>query len=154
MKNKLFTYSFLPVLGLGLFLGNNVAPANAFFGGKAKPTPEEIATNQQTMFQHEAELLGISIDEVKGAWAQGKTLMEIAADHGITEEQLQKRMKDAQTAELKARLQALVDKNVITQAQADQRLKAIEKMSTERKTKVHRERDYDEMREWRGSVKF
>jgi len=38
-------------------------------------------------------------------------------------------MKDAATADLKAKLQALVDKGVITQTQADQRLAAMQNMA-------------------------
>lgn len=127
MKNKLLLYAIFPVIGLGL-LGFNAASAHGLFGGfgsVANMTPEQIVNRQQTMFQNEADMLGISVEDVKNGWAEGKNLLQIAADHGITKEQLQQKMKDAQTAQLKAQLQTLVDKGVITQAQADKRMQFI-----------------------------
>jgi len=134
MKNKLLIYAIFPVIGLGL-LGYGAASAHGFgmfggFGGLSNLTPDQIATRQQTMFQNEANLLGISIDGVKNGWADGKSLVQIAADHGITRDQLQQKMKDAQTAQLKSQLQTLVDKGIITQAQADKRLQFINQQVT------------------------
>jgi TRAP-type uncharacterized transport system substrate-binding protein len=91
-----------------------------------KATPEEIATRQQEMFQKQADLLGISVDKVKEGWVNGKDIMTIATENGITKEQLKQKMKDAQAAAHKSELQALVAKGVITQAQADQRLKVLQ----------------------------
>ena len=123
MKNKLFIYGILPIIGVG-FLGTGIASAHEFFG--TKMTPDEVASRQQTMFQSEAAMLGVSVDDVKSGWAQGKSMFQIAQDHGITKEQLQQKMKDARTQELKTRLQALVTKGSITQAQADARLQFIQ----------------------------
>lgn len=115
-------------LGLG-FLGANSASAHGMgmfggFGGMwgSAATPDEIAARQQAMFQSEASLLGISVDDVKAAWAAGKSLPELAQEKGITMLQLQQKLKDAQTAKIKTQLKALVDKGIISQAQADQRL--------------------------------
>jgi hypothetical protein len=122
-KTTLFAYTLLPVAGFGL-LGASIASAHGLFGTTL--TPDQIATRQQTMFQNEATLLGLSIDDVKSAWAQGKTLQQLATDHGITADQLQQKMKDARAAQLKTKLQTLVDKGIITQAQADQRLQFLQ----------------------------
>lgn len=124
MKNKLLIYAIFPVIGLGL-LGFNAASAHGLFGGfgsVANMTPEQIVTRQQTMFQNEASMLGISIDEVKNGWAEGKSLVQIATDHGITKDELQQKMKDAQTAQLKSQLDILVANGTITQVQADKRM--------------------------------
>lgn len=124
MKNKLLLYAIFPVIGLGL-LGYSAASAHGLFGGfggASNMTPEQIVTRQQTMFQNEANMLGISIDDVKNGWAEGKSLLQIATDHGITKEQLQQKMKDAQTAQLKSQLDILVSNGTITQAQADKRM--------------------------------
>lgn len=127
MKNKLLLYAIFPVIGLGL-LGFNMASAHGMFGGfggfggVSNMTPEQIVARQQTMFQNEASMLGISIDDVKNGWAEGKSLLQIATDHGITKEQLQQKMKDAQTAQLKSQLDALVSGGIITRAQADKRM--------------------------------
>lgn len=126
MKKKLLLYAALPVLGLG-FLGLNMSSAHGLFSGFGlNLTPDQIATRQQDMFQKEADLLGISVDDVKNGWADGKTLLQIAQDHGITKEQLQQKMKDAQLQQMETQLQTLVDKGVITQAQADKRMQVIE----------------------------
>lgn len=124
MKNKLLLYAIFPVIGLGL-LGYNSADAHGLFGGfggVSNMTPEQIVTRQQIMFQNEANMLGISIDIVKNGWAEGKTLLQIAAENGITKEQLQQKMKDAQTAQLESQLDTLVSNGTITQSQADKRM--------------------------------
>jgi DNA-binding phage protein len=124
MKNKLLLYAIFPVIGLGL-LGYGAASAHGLFGGfggVSNMTPEQIVTRQQTMFQNEANMLGISVDDVKNGWAEGKSLLQIATDHGITREQLQQKMKDAQTAQLKSQLDILVANGTITQVQADKRM--------------------------------
>lgn len=124
MKRKYLTHTLLLILGL-IFV---VSPASAsamgwsWFGGFNKTDPDAIASRMQTMFQTQANLLGINIDQLKNCWAQGKSIRQCAQDQGITQEQLQQKMKDARLAQLKSQMQTLVDKGVITQAQADQRL--------------------------------
>jgi hypothetical protein len=128
MRNKLLTYSILPVMAL-MLIGAGTVSAHGLWGMN-NLTPDEIATRQQTMFTQEANLLGISVDEVKTAWAQGKTLKELATEKGITNDQLKQKMMDMRKAELKNQLKTLVEKGVITQAQADQRTSFIEKQIT------------------------
>jgi hypothetical protein len=124
MKHKFLSYTLLSVLGFAFIVGPTSASAMGFgwFGGFGKVDPDAMASRMQTMFQNEATLLGISVDEVKNCWAQGKSIGQCAQDHGITKEQLQQKIKDARAQQLKAQMQALVDKGIITQAQADQRL--------------------------------
>ncbi|MBI5153096.1 MAG: hypothetical protein HZA36_01415 [Parcubacteria group bacterium] len=125
MKNKLVIGSMLVLSGVVLF-GVNSVSARGFdimMGrGFVVPTPDEIATRQQAMFQNEATLLGISIDEVKNAWAEGKSMQQLMKDKGITEAQVAQRKRDAELAQFKTQLQTLVTKWIITQAQADKRL--------------------------------
>lgn len=116
----------LPIMGLAL-LGAGSVSAHGLFGmGMANQTPEEIATRQQEMFQNEAKILGISVNEVKDAWAEGKTIQQIASEKGISQELIQARLKEARLEQAKTHLKALVDKGVITQAQADARLKVMQ----------------------------
>lgn len=126
MKTKFLAYPFLAATAIGVLGISGVASAQGFgfFGSTA--TPEQIAAHQQTMFQNEATLLGISIDDVKNGWAQGKSMLQIAADHGITKDQLKQKIKDGRMQQIKVQLQALVEKGIITQAQADQRLTFIQ----------------------------
>lgn len=123
MKRKYLVYAMLPVFAAALTVGG-VASANGWFGmGMGNLTPDQIATNQQTMFQKQAELLGVSVDEVKNAWASGKSMRDLAAEKGISTDQFHEKMRAQRTAELKEYLNALVSKGVITQSQADQKLK-------------------------------
>lgn len=140
MRKKLIAYSALPVLGLGLLGVSSIASAHGFGGGMgiglfSNATPEQLATRQQDMFAREAQLLGISVDDVKVAWADGKTLQQLAQDHGITQDQLATRMKDAALAQLTTNLQDLVSQGIITQAQADKRLAFMQTQTANRKAK-------------------
>ncbi len=85
-----------------------------------------MASRQQSAFQNEATILGISVDEVKAAWAEGKTIKQIMEEKGIDQKQVQDRMKAAHIAQMKIQLQALVDKGIISQAQADKRLEVMQ----------------------------
>jgi len=123
MKKKFIGYAILPVMALTL-LSAGVVSAHGWFGfGNA--TPEEIADRQESIFEKKADILGLSVDQVKNFWAQGKTFQEIVSESGITEEQLQERMKESKMVRIQEKIQTLVDQGVIDQAQADQRLKVI-----------------------------
>ncbi len=115
MKNRLI-YSFLSLVGAGM-LAASVASAHGF-GPGMDGSPADLAAR----FQSEASLLGVTVDEIKAAWAQGKTIADVATAHAITKEQLAEKMKAQKATNMKTRLQALVTAGVITQAQADQRL--------------------------------
>jgi len=43
------------------------------------------------MFENKAGLFGISVDEMKDYWAEGKNFKEIAEAEGITQEQTSRR---------------------------------------------------------------
>jgi hypothetical protein len=126
MKHKALLYAaLLPAIGLGL-LGMNAASAHGLFGGFAKLNPDEVATHQTARFEHDAALIGATVDEVKNAWSEGKSVFELAKEKGLTEEQLREKMTEARKSEMRGNLDTLVQKAVITQAQADARLKAME----------------------------
>lgn len=120
MKRKYISYLVLPVMAFAL-LGVGTASAHGWFGMGSSATPEQMAQAQVSIFQQQANLLGVSVDEVKTAWAQGKSLQAQATEKGITQEQLKQKMQDARKQQIKTQLQALVTQGVITQAQADQR---------------------------------
>lgn len=122
MKTRYLAYAALPALIAGVAIAGN-ASAHGWF---MSATPEEIASRHTAMFEAQAKLLGMSVDEFKAAWAEGKTLREIAEAKGISEEELRTRMQNERTAHMKAQLQTLVEKGVITQAQADARAAAME----------------------------
>jgi hypothetical protein len=126
MKKKYIMYAVLPVMAFAV-VGISTASAHGMFGfGLNKATPEQIAQSQTDMFTQQANLLGISVDEVKSAWASGKSLNDLAKEKGITQDQLRQKMQDLRQQQMKSYLQTLVDKGVITQAQADSRLSFVQ----------------------------
>ena len=94
------------------------------FGSMNMPTlsADEIATRQTQMFQEQATMLGLSIDDIKVAWASGKDLKTLATEKGISMDTVKQKMEAKRLEAQKATLSTLVTKGVITQAQADQRL--------------------------------
>ena len=116
--NKLLTY-FLVSLGVLGLAGVGIASAHGWFSDLS---PEDLTARFETMFQKKAEILGISVDEFKAGWAEGKTLKDIAEEQGITQEQLQERMRAEREERMRERINILVENGVITQEQADQRL--------------------------------
>jgi competence protein ComGC len=129
MKNKLFAYTVFPaLLGFGL-LGASAVSACGLGGwgwgfgfSNATSSPDIIASRLTALFQYEAQILGISVDDVKNAWADGKTIKQIMQEKNISQDQVNKNIKDYQIQQYKTQLQTLVSKGVITQAQADKRL--------------------------------
>lgn len=109
-------------------LGVMSASAMGFGGMGMNSTlsADEIATRQTTMFTQHASLIGATVDEVKNAWAEGKTFQTLATEKGITKEQLQAKMQVERAAQMKTHLATLVSKGVITQAQADKRLAVVQ----------------------------
>lgn len=116
---KYVAYSILPVAAFALLLSNNASASG--WGWAKNADPAEVAEHQQAMFENQASLLGTNIDTVKNAWAQGKTMSALADELGVSESDLQTKIRAAHQAEMKSHLQTLVEKGVITQAQADQR---------------------------------
>lgn len=120
-KKKILAYAIVPAFAIAL-LSAGVVSAHGFGFGMSSATPEQIAEKQNTMFSQQANLLGISVDEVKNAWASGKSLQELATEKGITQAQLQEKLQAQRDQRTKDKLAALVSQGVITQSQADARL--------------------------------
>lgn len=145
---KIYILVALPVmLGIGLFSAHPASANSLFFGlGHRNATPEEITSRHLHMFQEQADLLGIPQDDVKNAWAEGKSMADLMKEKGVTEEQVRERQHTAQIAQQKSTLSTLVARSVLTQAQADKRLalvqKQLEQMKGKKKTialkKMHR----------------
>ena len=125
----------VPALALTL-LGVGTASAHGGFGGgMGFLTSDQRAQMHQTRFEKEAEILGVNVSEVKDAWAQGKGLKELATEKGISEQDLRTKMEANRKTEMQNHLKELVSSGVITQTQADQRLKFMETKQAEMKEK-------------------
>jgi hypothetical protein len=92
----------------------------------AKPTtnahPDRHAV-RAAVIESEADILGITPQTLVKDLRAGEKVSDLARDRGITQEQFETRL----VANLRPRLEALVDKKVITQAQADKLLDRISK---------------------------
>lgn len=75
------------------------------------------------VIESEADILGITPQTLVKDLKAGQKVSDLAKDKGITQEQFETRL----VANLKPRLETLVDKKVITQAQADRILDRISK---------------------------
>jgi len=123
MKSKLSKY-FL-VLAV-VVLGISVAGVAGAHGWMMDDSPEEVVSHYEAMFQKKAEILGMSAGDFKNAWAEGKSFSQIAQERGISSEELQKKMVESRKKQMQEQLQVLVNKGIITQQQADARLKFVE----------------------------
>lgn len=108
--------SFVALFALGA--GVSIASAHGF-GFKGQPAGQGF----EQMLQYKAEILGLSADQLKQELDSGKNFLQIAEEHGISQEQLHQRMTEA----MKVRLQAMVSAGTITQAQMEQRLEWMER---------------------------
>ncbi len=132
MNRRYALYAAAPLAALGLA---TAAPAFAhgFGGWFSQQAPEQVAASQNARFSAEAQLLGLTVDDVKAAWAKGQNIRDLAKEKGISEDDLKSRMKQAALERQKTTLQVLVSQGVITQAQADARLQF---MQTQQNTKA------------------
>ncbi len=73
-------------------------------------------------FTRDAQTLGVSVEEIKNAWAEGKNLMTLAQEKGIDTETLRTRIKATREADMKIRLDEKVAQGKITRAQADEKI--------------------------------
>ncbi|MBP9732697.1 MAG: hypothetical protein KBD29_04550 [Candidatus Magasanikbacteria bacterium] len=98
--------------------------------------PEEFASHQSDMFANQAELTGISVDEIKNAWAEGKKVNELLTEKGIDPETIRAKMKVQHEEKMKEQMQTLVTKGIITQEQADKRIEFMKNHVPEVKEKM------------------
>lgn len=130
-KKRFLKTALIPSIGLALM---GITSASAMSFGSMNITPEDMATKQATMFQNQATLLGLNVDDIKAAWVSGKDLKTLAKEKGISMDTVNQKMQAQKLADQKTLLATLVSKGVITQAQADQRLATMSTQSAKGKT--------------------
>lgn len=121
---KKITYLLLAALGF-VVLGAGVVFAQNYKNMMGL-SPQDLAARQQAMFQQTADILGISIDDVKNGWANGETVTQIAKDHNISQQQLQQKMQAYANQQMQQELQTLVSQGVISQDQANKRMQVMQ----------------------------
>ncbi len=97
---------------------------------------EEFASHQEDRFANQAELTGLSVSEIKSAWAEGKNLNELLTEKGIDPDTIRTKMKTQREEKMKEHMQTLVSKGVITQEQADKRIEFMKNHVPEVKEKM------------------
>ena len=94
--------------------------------GTTQPSTDRHADRRavrRAVIEAEADVLGIKPETLVKDLKEGQKVSDLARDKGLTKEQFETRL----VANLKPRLETLVDKKVITQAQADKILDRISK---------------------------
>ncbi len=122
MKNKTIIY-IIALAGIGFLSANMALAHNLSFGwGMGNISADELAAHHQQMFVHQARILGISVEEVKNAWAEGKTIGQLIQEKKLDLNKILERAKELRLELIKNHLQTLVSKGIISQEQADKRL--------------------------------
>lgn len=130
-----FAVKTIGAAGVAVLLGAGAVGALAA-SPTPKPTPTAAGVQQPSTDRHadrrairravveaEADVLGIKPEQLIKDLKAGQKVADLAKDRGMSKEQFETRL----LANLKPRLEALVDKKVITQAQADKVLDRIGK---------------------------
>ena len=123
--------------GVAALLSIGAVTASAATSPTPKPTPSSSAGTQKpstdrhadrravrrAIIESEADVLGIKPETLVKDLRVGQKVSDLARDKGMTKEQFETKL----VANLKPRLEVLVDHKVITQAQADKLLDRISK---------------------------
>jgi len=123
--------------GVAALLSVGAVTASAATSPTPKPTPSSSAGTQKpstdrhadrravrrAIIESEADVLGIKPETLVQDLKAGQKVSDLARDKGMTKEQFETKL----VANLKPRLEVLVDHKVITQAQADKILDRISK---------------------------
>lgn len=124
INKKYMGLSFVALIAVVL-IGIGSASAQGI-GGKGvfgrSHTPEE----QGQVFAEKAEVLGITVDQFKEYWVDGKNIKDILSDMGIDEDEWRESMQEYRKTKMEEHLQELVATGIINQEQADKRVESME----------------------------
>jgi hypothetical protein len=122
------TAAALLSLGVAAGLAQAASPSpNPSAAASAKDAKHDARTDRRLILlavvEAEADVLHITPGQLRDDLKHGQTIADLAKDRGMTKEQFAAKL----VANLKPRLEALVDHKQITQAQADKVLDRISK---------------------------
>ena len=132
-----FAFKSVGAAGVAALLGMGAVTASAAPNPTPKPTPSAAAGQpkpstdrhadrraiRRAIIESEADVLGIKPKTLVKDLKEGQKVSDLAKDRGMTKEQFETKL----LANLRPRLEALVDHKQITQAQADRVLDRISK---------------------------
>ena len=116
---KLIVYSLATLIVVGA-LGAGVV--YAFGPKKLNMGLKGQGLGYENMFERKAELLNMTVEELKQALESGKTFWEIAEEKGLSWESLYEKTRE----QLQERLSELIAEGKMTQEQADKKLEWLE----------------------------
>lgn len=127
------------VTGSGIMLASGLMFASAHMGGmgggfEGGMGGDMDSTRLTARFEQDAKMLGVNVSEVKDAWADGKSIFDLAKEKGIATSTITAKMQESRAAEMKTKMDALVTSGVITQAQADKKMANMKTMQDKMKT--------------------
>lgn len=129
MKNKM--YVLIAGLLLALVVIGVVGAANAYAQSPSSGLLHGGGPGGRGLglegLQIAAEALNMTTDELITALRSGQTLEEIATEAGVDLQDVQDAIQEAQTTQLRERIQQAVDASTITQEHADWLLEGLEK---------------------------
>lgn len=105
---------------------SNPTPTPSASAAASKPSTDrraDLRAIRRAIVESEADVLGITAEALVKDLKAGQKVSDLARDKGMTKEQFETKL----TADLKPRLETLVEHKVITQAQADKVLDRISK---------------------------
>ncbi len=118
------------VLSLGAVTASaataNPNPTPSAAAGTSKPSTDrraDLRAIRRAIIESEADVLGITPETLVKDLKAGQKVSDLARDKGMTKEQFETKL----VADLKPKLETLVEHKVITQAQADKVLDRISK---------------------------
>jgi len=115
------------LLGLGAVQAASPTPTPTTPSASTKaPATDHRADRRaiaRSVFESEADVLGITPKTLRADLRKGDKVSDLARDKGMTKEQFEAKL----IANVRPRLEALVDQKVITQAQADKVIDRISK---------------------------
>ena len=114
------------ILSLGVVQAAGPAPAPTPSASTKAPATDHRSDRRaiaRAVFESEADVLGITPKTLRADLKKGQKVSDLAKDKGLTKEQFETTL----IAGVKPRLAALVDRKVITQAQADKVVDRISK---------------------------
>ncbi|MEN9881265.1 MAG: hypothetical protein RLZZ308_448 [Candidatus Parcubacteria bacterium] len=135
MKKIVIYTTFSSLLGASLFGAVSVSAINFPRFDVDTNFEERFSPRYTQLFQEQASMINATIDEVVTALVDGKDLLTLAKEKGMTEDQFDEKMKAKRDAQAKSNLDSLVSRGLITQAQADKRINLVKSRPVKKTTK-------------------
>lgn len=125
MNKKVLVFS-LAVLTIFTAIGISSVDARGFSQNNLGFNSDQMTERRVQMIENNAELLGITVEQLENYHAEGKYMFEIAEELGLDMDNFREKIELNRQNRMKERLQDLVDNGKITQEQANKRSENIQ----------------------------